>query len=101
MAEDENLAQEIVSELITVADREAGEQGRLLERSLLESAVNLAKHVHQAGSDDIVDRLQRRIPQSFESEATERVMEGGLIQSVLLQTALELYAQLGMSEDVQ
>lgn len=100
IATDEMRARNILSGLQTLADAEGakGGQERYAERSYLEVAAIVAK---QLGEADIARTLQEAKARSYEQEAKERADEGAMIESALLQDAVEAYSNAGMSSDLE
>ncbi len=80
------------------ASAKEGGQARIAERSFLAAADVVAE---AAGDTGARRSLCERIARSHEAEATERAAEGGGVQSVLLQRALEGFAELGLRDDVE
>lgn len=71
---------------------------RFRERSLLEAAETLSRVI---GDHDGARGLKLAQASSFEAEAAERDPDGGLVKTVLLKDAMDLYADAGSSADVQ
>lgn len=94
------LADELLHDTVDAADRFAGEGAarRFLEREMLENAAELAR---VAGKHERMVELRRRIPASLEAEAKERASEGGIVEMAMLQPALRLYTDLGVSDAVE
>lgn len=97
LRKDDGVTRALLDAILSAA-ASAPEHRRYRERSLLESAESLARTI---GDRDVAVRCRRARAESLEAEANERQAEGGLIEMVLLKDALDLYADLGASADVQ
>jgi len=89
-----------LDEIIALADSLAARksQHRQQERVAVEAAIVIAQNLKET---DRVNDLRVRLARSIEAESAERANESALIQSALAQQALRMYADLGLSADVE
>ena len=100
IAQDPELADWLLRELVRLADQDAvgGGQRRFSERSFLDTAAELAIAKKDGA---LVKQFRARAAISFELEADERAGEAPLVQSALLQDAMKAYADMGMSAELR